>query len=683
MALQAGLRTDELLDSGEDILAREYLAHNIPSFQSMQKFLPTQDRDAYWFVSGAITRGAILVDLKGQLFDQEENSFYPGKLLSTAVPFFSPNEMDADLTTFEPTFQWVEDAPILSYTYKNKEDRLVIELLVQPLDSGTHPTVYLEAQRLVGSELIWSCNLLLCQSGLQEIWPQKRMCISKSQYLSARLDTIVWWHSHEPSVTIQLCEAELVELFHRCLQNARITCNGSRAQYGHAFYGNSLGDNFPPNYLTLLETALLTGQQKWAQKTLQQMMEWVVSKNGELSYYGASAAEYGQWLWLVHRAVHALEIVFTCREYAEPVNNLALHLLSLRGQDGLIQSGAEADTRFRVAVYTNNNLWAVRGLHAAASLLDTWKIDSSSLKTAADTLFLLTQQAMKHETVQTRFGAIPPFRMGYPALPWTLSACRETTVPLNFQVLEQYLKRGYPEGELLPGQDLSENTYANYRYYPEMLSSALLTPLQATAIQTLRRNAGGELLCMTRFYRWLDDWPAFHYARYLLQSGQRDSYLTLMYAHAVFHGNAKMGVYYEQVSIEGSVVAEDCLPSLLLVPMMVIWALVFQPVGETALDLGKGVPTQWYETNAIGIQNTLTEYGSVSWCDQNDVQGNRVFSCDLPYVAGPVRYYPPYPDVLPSNTPGIQMKEHYWLLETVKNQRTVYSFTYNCPSAEF
>ncbi len=44
----------------------------------------------------------------------------------------------------------------------------------------------------------------------------------------------------------------------------------------------------------------------------------------------------------------------------------------------------------------------------------------------------------------------------------------------------------------------------------------LLESKEAEAIVSFRRQRGGELLGMTRFYRHLDDWPVGHYAHYLL-----------------------------------------------------------------------------------------------------------------------------------------------------------------------
>jgi hypothetical protein len=144
-------------------------------------------------------------------------------------------------------------------------------------------------------------------------------------------------------------------------------------------------------------------------------------------------------------------------------------------------------------------------------------------------------------------------------------------------------------------QEYTENCYANYRYYPEMLGSLLLPEELAGGVLTLRENLGGELLGMTRFMGHLDDWPVLHCARYLLETGRTEKFLTLLYAHACHHGRPELGCYYEQVDIRGQVMAEDCIPSLLTVPIMTAWMFAFESTGEKRLSLLSGIPAAWYE----------------------------------------------------------------------------------------
>ena len=143
-------------------------------------------------------------------------------------------------------------------------------------------------------------------------------------------------------------------------------------------------------------------------------------------------------------------------------------------------------------------------------------------------------------------------------------------------------------------EDLVENTYANYRYYPEMLSAMLLSNGLSDALVRMRESIGGELLCMTRFWEQLDDWPVLNYARFLLETGRIEKYLLLLYAHTAHHGDPERMTYYEQVSIDGRVIANDCIPSLLTAPTMLAWAFAYEPMDGGALRLLAALPREWY-----------------------------------------------------------------------------------------
>jgi hypothetical protein len=176
----------------------------------------------------------------------------------------------------------------------------------------------------------------------------------------------------------------------------------------------------------------------------------------------------------------------------------------------------------------------------------------------------------------------------------TLSRCEETFFPLVGEDQVRYFSTRWERQDVGVTEDIAENAFANYRYYPEMLGSMLLPDDYARGVLSLRENLGGELLCMTRFMGHLDDWPVLHYARFLLERGLWKKYLTLLYAHVCHHGRPDVNCYYEQVDIGGKVIAEDCVPSLLTVPIMAAWMLAYENMaGE--LFLLSAVPAQWWE----------------------------------------------------------------------------------------
>ena len=127
-----------------------------------------------------------------------------------------------------------------------------------------------------------------------------------------------------------------------------------------------------------------------------------------------------------------------------------------------------------------------------------------------------------------------------------------------------------------------------------MLCSMLLSKEYADAIVNMRENLGGELLSMTRFRSWVDNWPVLHYARFLLETGRVEKYLLLMYAHTAHHGRPDLMAYYEQIRTSAEVKADDCVPSLLTTPAMLGWAFAYERIGDRVLQLLSAIPKEWY-----------------------------------------------------------------------------------------
>ena len=274
---------------------------------------------------------------------------------------------------------------------------------------------------------------------------------------------------------------------------------------------------------------------------------------------------------------------------------------------------AEADNNVRVNVYLNNNLWSVRGLTSIYELLGSskgnkYKIALDKLKQNIDSLL------KKHTLFGTEFGDVPPFRFNYPAIPYTLSNCRTHLLPESEEAVKKYFYR--PEGRRdfdVTDQEITENTYANYRYYPEILSSMLLPVNLSEGIFNMRERLGGNLLGMTRFRSWIDNWPVANYARYLLETEKVEKYLLLLYSHTQHHGHPELMCYYEQIKLFGKVSAHDCVPSLLTTPLMTIWMLAYETVADGKMRLLSGIPKEWLKT-AFSAKGIVTSRGTVDIC---------------------------------------------------------------------
>lgn len=665
----SAMTMEQLLDSGKDLLTEQLLHKHRYSIDTIKPLLPEITLDDYYFLSGASSCGSVLVDHCGRLYDQESGHFTAGRVLANQVPFFSPESIVPGLDGIRPVFHWEPSAPVLGWEYQLDDEKTQMEAFVPASDTGAHPEVWILVRQRKQEQEIWSKAFLYCMGGLNEncsVTSEERKI---SAYHSMRKSTIAWWKNHSFGNNLSIPDSELLKLYQRILIQAQQTFCGNRPKYGHAYYGAKYHDNFPPNFITMIEAACVSGNGAYALEVIQYILRYCVEEDGSFAYYGPSAAEYGQFLWILERTEAAVREWGTLVHDVGAIRKLADHLLSMMNDEGLIASGAEADTRFRVAVYANNNLWAIRGLEAANALISRLAGKTEKYAHCAAELKCRILSALEKEAVQSAFGQLVPFRLGYPALPWSLSSCRETTVPLAADTLEHYLDSGYPTGDIAGEQDLSENTYANYRYYVEMLSSRILPAEWEQAIVSLRRNAGGEFLVMTRLFRWLDDWPVFNYARFLLETGDVEHYQILLYSHACHHGRMDMGTYYEQVNTMGKAVAEDCIPSLLLPVLMLNWMGVYEPVAQKSVYLGKAIPKEWYLSSKEISFSSLTRWGKIHW--SAIMKANFILlHAELPPMDAPVYWWAPI-DILDHDERMQKLSDRLFVLPVRSDEKVV------------
>jgi len=119
-----------------------------------------------------------------------------------------------------------------------------------------------------------------------------------------------------------------------------------------------------------------------------------------------------------------------------------------------------------------------------------------------------------------------------------------------------------PEGRISASRI---GSYANYRYWPELLSSGMLRKELMRALVKARLTGGGQFLGMTRFMDHLDDWPLMDYLEGLWKLGLRDDYRLSLWGHICYHQAHGHLTAYEQVTLPpGRKVADYCLPCQLV-----------------------------------------------------------------------------------------------------------------------
>ena len=598
-----GYTKDEILASGKDLMAERLLAKGDPDYSEVRAALPPITKNTYTVISGVSSGSGLTVDTDGNIYHQ------PSGRTANVSPLFSPAEYDGGLGAVKPYQTLVGgEYPLLLSVHTDGVEALEFLYFVEPTEPDHDPICWIRIKRYrndspSATTVEYRVAAIGREANEKELFDHPP---AEELFLDALFETVSHWvEFSEEGASLSLPEAELERIARGSVSFAALTFTCGHAHYGHRFYGKELHDNFPPNYIFTLEALICLGRQAEAREIFSHFIKYVLRLDGRINYrqgtalnFGASAAEYGMLLNLFGRYGNALGVGTLNAKEIRKLRGMGDEILDhLRecpelGGFKLIKMCAEADTNERVHVYVGNNLWAVRGLEALASILGE---NGEEYRLAAEALRKeIAAATERFEAKNTRFGDLPPFRLGYTATPTTLSLCEDTFHPMSREEKARYFDSKWNRGDLSCEEDLIENTYANYRYYPEMLSSMLLPRRYTDAIVRMRENVGGEILAMTRFLGTVDDWPVLNYARFLIETGRIEKYLLLLYSHAAHHGVPSLMTYHEQVSVDGSAVANDCVPSLMTVPLMTAWCFAYETADGKKLRLLSAIPSDWY-----------------------------------------------------------------------------------------
>jgi hypothetical protein len=146
-------------------------------------------------------------------------------------------------------------------------------------------------------------------------------------------------------------------------------------------------------------------------------------------------------------------------------------------------------------------------------------------------------------------------------------------------------------------------TYVNYRYYPELLETAILPREDANAIIRAREDREGEQFGMTLFGRGdeeethYDNWPLASYARGLLELGERRRFHNALVGHALHHQTHDTFTAYEQVTQTGDprrCYADWCVPCQLVLPRMLAWSFRYRAWDGSSIE-GNGPDMEMFD----------------------------------------------------------------------------------------
>ena len=307
---------------------------------------------------------------------------------------------------------------------------------------------------------------------------------------------------------------------------------------------------------------------------------------------------------------------------------------------GLLLGPAEHDTCHFAAHWFSISAWAWRGIEVLARYLsDTSAVDERPfaivLVKAAAALKAALDAALAVSLVTDSAGQ-PYFVPPYAALSINHSATGFT--PYSSMIA------GGPNSALAYGGGPS---YANFRYFSEMLSAEFMGHEVDRALNAFRESHAGTLSGMTRFRDHLDDMPATGYAYSAIATDRIPSYLSLLFGHianyqarGTFNAPEQESLYgdggantvwtysdsYRAKLGSGEIDIDMCVPSTALVAMMLRWMLVFEERDADVLWLLKAAPRRFYaaaDTNTaattasnrtmLSVTDAPSRFGTVSY----------------------------------------------------------------------
>jgi len=335
---------------------------------------------------------------------------------------------------------------------------------------------------------------------------------------------------------------------------------GKHPVYGAGHYRTFIHDAFPPSTLAVCETLILYGHPDEAADVLVYYFDRFLKADGEIDYYGPSLAEYGGLMWLSAMAMdaeptRAAEIGNKVR----PLVKAVLRRFNTNGSSGrlgphnLLSGSPEADMAKARDEYYHNNCHVLLGLRMIAPRYRALGETAFANDLGKYARILERMIASAYAVKRASLGGVP-----------------------------------YSEGQTKLFDDIQSDihaTYANYRYYPELLETGWLSAEDAAWVVKYRETHNGEIHGMTLFSPagWgsrADNWPIASYGRGLLEYGMRDRFDRVLKAMLDNYLTEDTFTAYEQVFNEGDPRrpgAPACVPAQLAFPRMLAWSVRYEP----------------------------------------------------------------------------------------------------------
>ena len=385
-----------------------------------------------------------------------------------------------------------------------------------------------------------------------------------------------WENKLSPVIAWDFPHEQLKKGILSALVKSFITRYDGAIRYGATRYYCDTGksaESFPPTVITIVESALFYGLPQEALQIFGRFTEDFVSSDGEILHRGngASVSEHGMLLETFCNCWHLTKNEDFFKRYSPYMDAVAGRLLQLirSAGNGLIKGCPEDDLRaMPYRQWFSSNLWTARGLLAYSAVAPA-TLPPDEIRCFAEKTASLCSAA----------GVLTP--EGEEFIPPCMEECGIFTDMNDFVEFT-------PENEVH-----SLSSYANYRFYPEMLSSCLLPRETILKIISWRRAHGGDFYGATAFRlfrnaslygkeRCLDDWPLYNYLRGLAHYGEYTEHARVLAGHMALH-QSRGTFFAPEMSFRDCLDSTHCVPSQLTLPLAIRYLFPDCPNIDTAL----------------------------------------------------------------------------------------------------
>ncbi len=416
-----------------------------------------------------------------------------------------------------------------------------------------------------------------------------------------------WTQFRQEGIRLEVPDKRLETAVQGMLILGTLTFRGLLSRYGVGCYDKTEADSFPPAITFLVQSLLAWGHLDFAGDLLGHYLSRYGKADGTVDYYGPAVSEYGQLLALVAEYVRLSGDSSWLTARLALLRPMWQRLIALRATSlaqyavgdvhrGLIPGLPEADYHSVEGqweqFYYSGDVWTSRGLREIGGVLQT--LAQPGLQAEGE--------ALVREAEDYRQDILASLQLAMAGNAQFVPPGADQTTPL-----ERLTPERHP-------------SYCNYRYWPEMVSAGVLPRELVTKTSAWRRSHGGELLVSTRFLDQMDDWPALHYARGLLETDDVDHYLLLLYGHWAHHCSQGTLSSYEMVHIVPDETgtrrlgAGEVVPCQVMVATMLRWGLVYEERDAEVVWLCRAVPRRWLAPGkCIAVRRVPTRYGKIGF----------------------------------------------------------------------